>query len=187
MKKTDILLDLFHDSEVQIAHDDVKKEEKEEIKQNTEIKKSKKLDVENEDKEIELTVWTLAKYGLLGTGIAFLFYHLFLSKRRKKNKEPDMQEMMTFMMYQTMMMQMQQMQEKYHSEKLPPEIRTDNATSFSTDWSDWYEKNKNKEFTKFNTGKNVTLNKMHVAENWKVRRDLSGKILDVNKTNEYIR
>ena len=117
MKKTDILLDLFHD--VQVAHD-VEKEEKEEIKQGpVEIKKSKKLDVEQKEGEEEITLWTLAKYGLAGTGIAFLFYHLFLSKRRKKHREPDMQEMMTFMMYQTMMMQMQQMQEKYgNNEKL---------------------------------------------------------------------
>jgi hypothetical protein len=186
LKKSDILLDLFHDAKViQVAHD-VEKEEKEEIKQNTEIKKSKKLDVEKEDEE-QLTIWTLAKYGLVGTGIAFLFYHLFLSKRRRK-KQPDMQEMMMLMMYQTMMMQMQQMQEKYgNNGKLPPEIRTDDNTSFSTDWSDWYEKNKNKQFKKFGEGKNVTLNKLHVAENWKVRRDMNGKILDVNKTNEYIR
>lgn len=185
LKKTDILLDLFHNEhDVQIAHD-VEKEEKEEIKQNTEVKRSKKLDVENED-EGELTLWTLVKYGLIGTGIGFLFYQLFLSKRKKK-KEPELQEMMMFMMYQTMMMQMQEMQEKYKHEKLPPEIRTNDETSFSTDWSDWYDKNKDKEFTKFAVGKNVTLNKMHVAEHWKVRRDLNGKILDVNKMNEYIR
>ena len=71
--------------------------------------------------------------------------------------------------------------------KLPPEVVTDDNTKFSTDWAEWYDENKDKQFTKFGSSSSKTLNKMHIAENWKVRRDLNGKILDVSKTSEYIR
>lgn len=189
LKKSDILLDLFNnkeEEEVQVAHDE-KKEEKEEISQGPiEVKTTKKkVSVDDEDDEV---IKKILKYGLIGGSLVFLIY--FISKYRKRVKDPDMHDMMMFMMCQTLMQNMQQQQQNKGS-SLPPQIVTDDNTKFSTDWSDWYEKNKNKEFAKFGstgTGSDAkVMNKMHVAENWKVRRNLNGKILDVNKTNSYIR
>jgi len=186
MKKSDILLDLFN-KEVQIAHDD--KEEKEEVKEEIkqgpiEVKHTKKTSKE-EDEDDEV-IKKILKYGLIGGSLVFLIY--FISKHRKRVKEPDLHDMMMFTLCQTMIQNMQQQQQRG---TLPPQIVTDDNTKFSTDWSDWYEKNKEKEFAKFGstgTGSDAkVMNKMHIAENWKVRRDLNGKILDVGKTNEYIR
>jgi hypothetical protein len=192
LKKTDVLLDLLPDPEpeVQIAHDSEEKEEKEEIEQGPiTVKRSKKSsDTDDEDDDLQSQLVTIAKYGLIGTGIAFLLYQIFFNKKRRK-KEPDTHELMMVMLTQMMMMQMQQMQKQMNppEKTLPPEIATDDGTKFSTDWSDWYEENKDKQIKQFGDSKNKILNQMHIAENWKVRRTLNGEILDVSKTNEYIR
>ena len=189
MKKSDPLFDLFGDNvDVQVAHNESEekvKEEKQEIKQGPiEVKTSKKSKESEDNNSEEEVIWKIAKYGLIGTSIVFALY--LISKHRKRAKEPDMHEMMMFMMYQSMMQNMQHQQDRG---TLPPQIVTSDNTKFSTDWSDWWEKNKEKEFTKFGSTPSDTkiLNKMHIAENWKVRRDLTGKILDVNKQSEYIR
>ena len=186
MKKSDILLDLFGKEEVQVAHaeSEEKEEVKEEIKQGPiEVKHTKKTSKE-EDEDDE-AIKKILKYGLIGGSLLFLIY--FIGKYRNRVKEPNMHDMMMFMMCQTLMQNMQ----GQNKGTLPPQIVTDDNTKFSTDWSDWYEKNKEKEFAKFGstgTGSDAkVMNKMHIAENWKVRRDLNGKILDVGKTNEYIR
>lgn len=191
MKKTDVLLDLLPDPEpdIEVAHDIEEKEEKEEIEQGPiKVKRSKKTSDEDEDDSSKL--WQYAKYAAIA-GFAVIIVEIIIARhRRKKTKGgPDLQEMMMLMMYQMMMMQMQNMQnQQNHKETtLPPQVATDDGTSFSTDWSEWFEKNKGKEINKFGTSETRILNKMHVAENWRVRRDLNGKILDVNKTNEYIR
>jgi len=176
-KKTNVLLDLLPDPEPEIAHDEEKKEE---IEQETEtkVKRSKKTSDEDQDED-ELMKWL--KYAAIG-GIGIIAFGILLKKTRKRHKEPDMHDLIMLMMYQTMMQNMQQ-----KNQTLPPQIVTDDNTKFSTDWSKWYDENKGKEFTKFGTSSSKTLNKLHIAENWKVRRELNGKILDVAKTNEYIR
>lgn len=186
------MLDLLPDPkpDVEIAH---QKEEKEEIEQETEtkVKRSKKTSAaeEGEEDDLQSQLINIAKYGLIGTGIAFLVYQIFFNKRKRK-KEPDMQELMMMMMYQMMMIQMQHMQKTYNTHEtttLPPEVVTDDGTKFNTDWSKWYDENKDKEFKEFGTSSSKTLNQLHISENWKVRRDLNGKITDVYKVNEYIR
>ena len=187
MKKSDILLDLFNDSEneVQVAHEKTEEKEEKEIKQGpVEIKQTKtkaKDEALADDNEL---IWKIAKYGLIGTSIAFALF--LIAKHRKRVDGPSMNDMMMFMMYQSMMQNMQQQQNKG---TLPPQIVTSDDTKFSTDWSDWWDKNKEREYTKFGStsSDSKVLNQMHIAENWKVRRNLHGKILDVNKTSEYIR
>ena len=190
MKKTDVLLDLLPDVEpdmIEVAHDSEKeKEEKEEIEQGPiKVKRSRKTSEEEDD---DSKFWEYVKYGAIA-GFAVLIVELIIARHRRnrKGKGPDMQEMMMLMMYQTMMVQMQNIQQQNHKESLPPQIVTDDNTKFNTDWSEWFKENGGKEIKKFGSSKSSVLNKMHVAENWKVRRDLNGKILDVSKTNEYIR
>ena len=191
-KKTDVLLDMLPDpdppnddneNKIEVAHaaEDAKEEIQQETETQTKVKRSK---TKVQDDEGSDKFWEIAKYAAVA-GVAVLFIEFIINKRRKK-KQPDMSEMMMMLMYQTMMIQMQNMQKKSEN-SLPPQIATDDNTKFSTDWSKWFEENKDKDFVKFGTGKHQTLNKMHVAENWRVRRDLNGKILDVNKVSEYIR
>jgi hypothetical protein len=198
------VLDLFDNDnsklsklQFDIAHDDEEKdgdrnEPEIEEKEDTEIEvsqKTKKIKRKDDDDEfdigkndiIKIIAWVLA-----GIGGGTLLYTLL---KKHKGDTSEILPAMMVLMYQQQLQQMNKGCNGYHCELPPKEVIDGGKKDKDSvpDWAKWYDENKDKAYPIFGKDKKYILNKLHVAENWKVRRDLHGNIIDVNKTNEYIR
>lgn len=174
-----------------IAHDDPEIEEKEdtEIEVSQKTKKIKRKD-DDDGFEFEIDRDNIVKIialALAGIGGGTILYTLL---KKHKNDTSDILPAMMALMYQQQMQQMNKSCNGHHCELPPKEVidgGSNNKKDDKPDWAKWYEENKDKEYPVFGKDKKYILNKLHVAENWKVRRDLHGNVIDVAKTNEYIR
>ena len=198
----------------EVAHkDDDKDDDNEpeiEEKEDTEIEVSQKTKrirkkddeglAESIDKDdvIKIISWIL-----MFVGGGSLLYAFLKRNKGNNNNNVNTSEILTglmVLMYQQSLQQMNGRGCNGHDchavpSELPPKVVIDgglekagnNGNVELPDWAKWYERNKDKEYPVFGKDKKYILNKLHVAENWKVRRDVHGHIIDVTKTNEYIR
>lgn len=168
------LLDLF-DDKIEIAHkDEPAKEEKEEESA--------------EYKTIEF--WDIIKYAAVALGGGFVIHKLL-----SKQKEPDPNQMlmtMMFLIYQTNMQIMNSLQNRpaQIAAAIPPigpASAVDESKILSEgnrDWIKFFEENKGKILDRDELMK---IDELGVKENWRVERDMKGKVLNVFKLNEYLR